>query len=70
MIMAQSGGRFLGTATFDEVVFGEGDERQRLDFEAFLGLSLSDRVRLLLSRQARFYRAGREISQSEAMRYR
>jgi hypothetical protein len=64
-----SAGRFLGEATFDEVVFGDGDEAERLSFEAFVSMALSTRVRLLLSKPARFYREGREVPRIQAMRY-
>jgi hypothetical protein len=61
---------FLDKATFDEVVFGEGeDSEQRYGFQEFRELPLRRRVHLLLSRMPKFYLAGAEISRAEAMRF-
>ena len=60
---------FLEQATFDEVVFGEGESEQRFDFQHFRRLPLRRRVHLLLSKVPKFYLGGVEISRSEAMRF-
>ena len=60
---------FLEEATFDEVVFGEGEDAQRFDFHGFRRLPLRRRVHLLLSKMPKFYLDGAEISRSEAMRF-
>ena len=62
---------FLTTPTFDLVIFGgEGDEGELwFEFHDFLALSLRDRVHLMLSKPARFFRNGEPITRVEAMRY-
>ena len=60
---------FLERPTFDEVVFGEGDEVQRLSFDEFRGLPLRRRVHLLLSKVPHFFLDGAEIPRVEAMRF-
>jgi hypothetical protein len=60
---------FLTTPTFDLVIFGEGDDELWFEFHDFLALTLRDRVHLMLSKPARFFRNGEPISRVEAMRY-
>jgi hypothetical protein len=60
---------FLEQPTFDEVVFGEGEQQLRYDFQGFRALPLRQRVHLLLSKVPKFYLAGVEIPRTEAMRF-
>jgi hypothetical protein len=60
---------FLEQPTFDEVVFGAGEDEQRYSFKDFRELPLRRRVHLLLSKPPRFYLNGVQISRTEAMRF-
>jgi hypothetical protein len=60
---------FLDQPTFDEVVFGEGENEQRYGFQEFRELPLRRRVHLLLSKPPRFYLDGVQISRTQAMRF-
>lgn len=60
---------FLGDRTFDYVIFQDGEDELRYDFEDFRELPLRQRVHLLLTRPPRFYRDEVEISRVEAMRF-
>lgn len=68
-LRGRSGGGFLESPTFDEVVFGEGEAEQRFGFVEFRDLPLRRRVHLLLSKLPKFYLAGAEIPRSQAMRF-
>jgi len=60
---------FLEQPTFDEVVFGEGEDEQRYSFFEFRDLPLRRRVHLLLSKPPRFFLGGVQISRTQAMRF-
>ncbi|HVI00425.1 MAG TPA: hypothetical protein VM869_17025 [Enhygromyxa sp.] len=71
MIASDQGSKpaFLEQPTFDEVVFGEGEEQQRYGFHEFRELPLRRRVQLLLSKPPRFFLNGVQISRTDAMRF-
>ena len=54
--------------TFDEVVFGEGDNKISYSFEQFRAMPLRHRVKLLLGQVPRFYLNNIEIPRTQAMR--
>jgi hypothetical protein len=60
---------FLEAPTFDEVVFGEGEQEQRYGFHEFRDLPLRRRVHLLLSKPPKFFLNGVQISRTQAMRF-
>jgi hypothetical protein len=59
----------MSQPTFDEVVFGAGEQERRFTFDQFCQLPLKQRVALLLQ-NPRYYRRGEQIQQAAAMSFR
>lgn len=64
------GGGGVRAGGFDHVEVPSGDDktRKRLDKQQFEALPLQERIGLLLQGTLRFYRGGREVPATEAMR--
>lgn len=61
--------KFMSQPTFDEVVFGSGEQERRFTFDQFCRLPLKQRVELLLQ-NPRYFRRGQLIQQTDAMTFR